>query len=433
MSAEGWQSVETWLLKNPASKKVNRSIFNRFMVWLKVNGGPFKNFTPEQLLYYQDKAVGRQRFDIVKVIEFWVLSQQGRIGYKKKMFATIKSFFLHNECSLPAHPFNAQANTTKMVEGTLQPEEIRAIVLKTNKLYRAVFLSMLGGGMGEDEIVYWSNNGLKSLQNQIANGEKIIEINLPGRKLNKNIKPYYSLLAGDAFEAVKAYLAIRPKVDSDAIFINQYNLPLTKTALYQVWTQNAKKLGIIEAKNYDEEFTTIRYGKNPHEIRDVFRTLTGKTKADKSILEFLMGHFTDKNGYDKAYRDHDWVKSEYALALKSLNILTGTEAYGLVKKLEFEEKYEKRINENDEVIKQQHIKIEDLTKTVNNLIIALSNRNSLDADDLRILAQQMKESEILVEERLQAQDRDIAKTQENIEEKDAKEKIGDEGQEQTGG
>ena len=42
-----------------------------------------------------------------------------------------------------------------------------------------------------------------------------------------------------------------------------------------------------------------------------------------------MGHSVDKLEYTKACRDEEWVRREYRKALPLLQIITGTEAYGL--------------------------------------------------------------------------------------------------------
>ena len=75
---------------------------------------------------------------------------------------------------------------------------------------------------------------------------------------------------------------------------------------------------------------THRYGKNPHEIRDVFRSLWEKTPAKGSVAEFMMGHTVDPLFYNKAFRDEDWVMEQYNLALPMLQIMSSDTPFGRV-------------------------------------------------------------------------------------------------------
>ncbi len=58
----GWDSVDKWLGGAvPTTVRVNNSIIRRFMAWLRLNGGAFRGYAPDQLIDYQDNAVGRRR------------------------------------------------------------------------------------------------------------------------------------------------------------------------------------------------------------------------------------------------------------------------------------------------------------------------------------------------------------------------------------
>lgn len=54
------------------------------------------------------------------------------------------------------------------------------------------------GGMGCEEILYWSKTGYDSLVKQLYENEPLIKINLLGRKKMKGIKPFYTFLGADA-------------------------------------------------------------------------------------------------------------------------------------------------------------------------------------------------------------------------------------------
>jgi hypothetical protein len=271
----GYSSVDKWFKGlQPSTVRVSGSIFKLFMKWLKAYGGAFKDFTPDQLIDYQDQAMGKKRYDILDTVEDFVQSQKNlTYEYKRKQLYTLRSFFLGNRSELPRDPkFNLKGDVPK-VQGGLSPEEIRLVVLKANKMYRAIFLSMLGGAMGEEELVYWSNTGLPDLQKQLKENEDVIIIKQQGRKEKKNELPYFTLISGDALTAVKEYMAGRPQTNCKAIFVNQFGKPITKRAIYQAWTIYGKKIGLIKPSEQTLEAVaqgkkkrcSIRFGKNPHE------------------------------------------------------------------------------------------------------------------------------------------------------------------------
>ena len=117
---------------------------------------------------------------------------------------------MHNRAPLPPDPSYRLRSEKEPVVSRLDVEEFRRIVLASNPLYRAVWLCMLQGGMGSNELIYWSNHGWRSLQRQLREGRYPIRIDLPGRKHNRNIKSYYTFLGRDALEALETWLEHRP-------------------------------------------------------------------------------------------------------------------------------------------------------------------------------------------------------------------------------
>ncbi len=219
-------------------------VFRGFMKWLSENGSDFADFTPDQLVVYQKKTVGDDRYRILDLVEAWMGTIKGRAKSKERYYAAIKSFFLHNRAELPRDPsFRINAEVPPVV-GTLSLDDIRRVVLKSNPLYRAIYLSMVSGGMGSGEIVTWSNTGLQSLKTQIESGVHPIRVKLPGRKLARNKRPFYSLLGHDAVEALNTYMKQRPEL-GNSIFVNQKGTPVTEKILAQYWLRAVKRLGLV--------------------------------------------------------------------------------------------------------------------------------------------------------------------------------------------
>jgi integrase len=182
---------------------------------------------------------------------------------------------------------------------------------------------MIMGGMGWNEIDYWSKTGYNSLIAQLGRNEPLIKVKLPGRKRMKGKKPYYTFLGQDAKKALKDYLKHREQVVSeitrDIIFITSRGKPITYPSLSQTWRRIVRRLELIPERRSG---THHRYGKSTHELRDFYRTRWEKSPASKNVGEYLMGHTIDKLGYNKAYLDQEYMKMEYFKAEPFLNVIS---------------------------------------------------------------------------------------------------------------
>jgi site-specific recombinase XerD len=315
--------VEVWLGRIQGSRVSYSSRMDQFIRWLRTqDGSKFRDATPQELVDYQEAAQGKARFDILRTIERYVTEMNGRTSSKKTALAVLRSFFIHNLAELPKDPSFNISSDTPPVNGELKPEQIKAMLARSNVTYRAILLSIFQGALDLTCWEYWNLNGWLELKEQLDRGEQIIKISLPGRKKHRNETPFYTLIGADAVEMIKAYLAEghRPE-GATAIFYNKNGEPMTKHALDLYWLRALSKEKMITRKvGGGSGDRASRYGKNLHEMRDTFRTLWTKTTANKDVAEFLMGHEVDKLGYNKAMQDVDWVKEEYKAALPMLQI-----------------------------------------------------------------------------------------------------------------
>jgi hypothetical protein len=184
-------------------------------------------------------------------------------------------------------------------------------------MYRAVFLSMFQAGLGGGELRYWSAHGLEDLRRQLRENTRFIRIELPGRKHFRNVRPFYTFLARDASEAVRFYMEERP--DGQDIFLTAYGTRLTYPTMLDYWYKRLERLGILRRRIGD---TSARYGKNMHELRDLFRTRWHRSGADPLVAEFALGHTVDPLGYNKVMEQPSYVLSQYKIAEPWLNIVS---------------------------------------------------------------------------------------------------------------
>ena len=205
-------SVENWLGRlAPATAKSRRIWFNAFMKWLRENGGRFKDMTPDELVEYQKGCVGDERFEVLDMVQNYILSLNGRsLNTKKNYYATIRSFFAHNRAELPRDRSFIMRGDKPKENGSLDVGHIRDLAVSSKPVYRAIFLSMFQAGLDLDGFEYWNLNGWEGLRRQLQGDPKLVRIDLPGRKKFKNEKPFYTFIGGDAIEAIRGYLRDRP-------------------------------------------------------------------------------------------------------------------------------------------------------------------------------------------------------------------------------
>jgi len=224
---------------------------------------------------------------------------------------------------------------------------------------------MLVGFMGYREFNIFNRS--ESVKQQVLSGKKVAKEVYPGRKGGL---PFYSLVGGDGLLTLRNYLEhergpIRP---GEALIINQIGRPLSWANVHRTFNRIAIECGIIEQKTprclrcggktrkkfvwsrgpsgrkgkthyiclecghaepaYPEYrgSKSTRYGVNPHELRDLAKTLwyTSGTN-EKWMADFFSGrtHQVDPNNYLKAMKHYpDWMEDVYLKVLPWLNVLS---------------------------------------------------------------------------------------------------------------
>jgi integrase len=361
------ESVIRWLGRlRPSTAKSYQNRFNAFMRWIKEGGGRFADMTPDGLLEYQKKSDDANRYDILDAIQAYVSSLKLRHKSLKTTYAILRSFFLHNRCELPRDPSYRINSDVEPVTGDLSIEQIRDMVLSSNEVYRAVFLSIFQGSLDLSAFDHWNLNGWDKLRKDLQKKPNMIRIDIPGRKGMRNAKPFYSLIGGDAIDAIVNYLPNRP-ADGNAIFYTKEGKPVSKESVKYYWLRHLDRIGIID-RSANMEGKSKRYGKNLHEIRDVFRSQWEKSPAKGSVAEFMMGHLRqiDPNEYNKAFRDEEWVRDIYEDALPMLQIMSSDMPYGKISGT-IVKTMQKQISDLEAQLKTEQMKQVDEAGTISKL------------------------------------------------------------------
>ena len=355
-------AVKGWLSRiAPSTALVYGYHFRDWLRWMGENGGEFAAKSPDGLVAWQRSATRQDEFKILDLAQAWVLGKNGqRRGTKVNMLKAVKSFFEHNRAGLPRDKSFKLRSEKPRVPNLLTVEEIRRVVLASNKTFRAAFMVMLAGGLDQESMVYWSNNGWPSLKRQLAERRDPVKITIPGRKANKNDGEFSTYVTGDALDALKNYIKNRGDGDGP-IFSNQFGEPMMKNALAKYWTRKLKELGIISRSGVEVE----RYGRGLHNLRDTFRTLWIQSGAKPHIAEAMMGHMAkvDPLGYDQSFNNENYVKEQLEAAAPYLNILTRGEAYGQVDKDEVK-RLREQLKQRDDKQTSLEKQLEETQKTI---------------------------------------------------------------------
>jgi hypothetical protein len=346
--AAQFKSVSTWFDRKKKSRDVQVSILRGWYEWASENVDEVKGHDPDRLVKWAQGVTPRELIPITESVEAYLRSNQDRwrLGYQRRIYGAVRSFFKSNWAELPDNG-EIYGNLTSDLEDApenLTLETLKTVCVKSNQMYRAIFLSMFAGSMGVEELIRWNGQGVGSVGRGLikVDGERVLKIDLPlrqGRSRKRNTRPFYTLIGGDALGELEKWLRVRERQRAayeerhskpypDAIFVTNNNTPLDfDTTLRTYWLRKLHQLGIIDRARKNGPGT--RYGYHVHQVRDLFSTQM-HGKFDKDVKEFLMGHVTDPNRYDKFYNDVAYVAREYLKGIPYLNILTSALPFGLM-------------------------------------------------------------------------------------------------------
>lgn len=350
---------ERWLGRvSGSTARTYENRFDSFISRLKENEGKFSEMTPDELVSYQINSDNGSRYDLLDLVQEWVAGLDLRYSSKQTSYRVILSFFRHNRAELPSDPTFRLRSDTPPVNVTLSVEDVRDAILSSNKTYQTIFTCMFQGGMDLSSFDYWNKQGWASLRDQLRQDPDVIRIDLPGRKRRRNREGFYTFIGRDAVVTLANYLPHRIDEEKFAgleekrkewckrhnkewepkeytpgcIFYNQFGNPIHKGRVHDYWLNRMKRLGKVKPVHNGGPST--RYGKNIHELRDLFRSQWEKSPAKGVVAEFCMGHAIDPLGYNKAVNDMDWTKGEYLQAMPMLQIMSSGRPFGQVDETE---------------------------------------------------------------------------------------------------
>jgi len=205
--------------------------------------------------------------------------------YRKLLYASIQSFFIHNRAALPRDKWRIpeSAARTGKVKPTYMPlPEARTIIGACKSPYRELFSTMLYSGMGVSELLSLNDATVwAEVQKQLAERKDPVRLDFRYRKNNPNA--YFTFVPASLLMPFSG-------IDAPPFRTNRTRRkPITEDDLRAAW-KFARVRGGVEGKV------------TPHMFRDLMHTeAITETHLEKHYVDFLTGHTVDPQKYTQLY------------------------------------------------------------------------------------------------------------------------------------
>jgi len=320
-------AVVKWLSNlDEGCRASNLSVLGDFLRFLEECG--FESSTPSALLEFQRRAKREEReFELLDKLQEYLLQKKGTHKSLQLRYSKVRTFFKRNRVPLPDDDFKIKARLAP-VPDLMSVDVVRGVVSVADLGLKAFYLTLWLGLMDQERFTVFNKKYGYELGRHVEfkGVEDPFLCEFAGRKMSRNKTVFYTFIGRDALAAWREYFErIRgyPKEGEAALVSQKFKRPYDKSSL------SRKHLRLLARLNYvkldGRKFGGYGYGL--HNFRDAARTLLhldGKRDGlDLECVEYWMGHVTDPNQYDKFYRDRNYTLSQYRIAEKYLNIVSG--------------------------------------------------------------------------------------------------------------
>ena len=350
--------VERWRLGLAASTaRANLPLIEGFFQFCEVSA--------EAAIDWQNAHPGDYRF--VDAAYQWIEQNPHlSVSTMETRMGIVRGFFVANRAGLPQDKHRFHSDKEPVV-GELSVDEFRRILLSCNVTYNAALLVQFQSGSGRGELAYINIQHAEHVWREVKRDRRIIRLTMPGRKSNRNRKPYYTFIGGDAVDALKRLFHSHGWKKPSFLFEDQFGQPVTTKALSTYFKRHSFRAGVVKPKTWAcltcggetvkqmrskqgqkwviyvctacqmehradayqvgrHEWGGLRYRVRTHELRDLFRTQWHRAQryagVDPDDAEFHMGHTIDPDKYDKIMNDVVEARRQYRLALPWLNVVS---------------------------------------------------------------------------------------------------------------
>jgi len=296
--------IDTVSFSHSDSQNTARAYTNSFREFCQ-----FIEISPTQILAEYENSTDRDfKRKYARLLKTWIALLR-REGYARNSVivkaAAVKSFFKYSDL-----PLGLVAMSKAWVEYTnrdIRKEEIAQILSISNPRERAFFTVMAQSGLRPQTICELR---LKHMQPDFAEGKIPCKITVPRELAKGKYRGFFTFIAEEAIEYLKAYLKTRTKLtpESFVFTLHGHEKPMNKTNASNLFRRALLKLkekGTIE-------FSQKARGKPSqlrlYNLRKWFRKQAGH--AGNDFVNFWMGHTL---GVDIHYfsEDSDYHRKQY--------------------------------------------------------------------------------------------------------------------------
>ena len=274
------------------------------------------------------QSQGENEYAVLELLQEYLDGLDKTAGGKLVVYTAIRSFFHHNRVPLPEDRGYRIRSDKPSTVPKLALSHIVDLVKAADIRDRSIVLVKWQAMLDNTRLVYLGRNLAEQVVTQIRQGIHPVRLDLPGRKTNAS--RFYTFIGKDAVDALVDYFEKErgwPKPHEPIWFVKNHsgvkNPPLRNMAWSMIWMRLCRRIGLVPKQRGQHG---IRYGYNPHEMRDIAKSLlhtnAKKDGFDMDCCDFWLGHTVDKLGYDKFMLDQEYVRKQYQIAERYLNILS---------------------------------------------------------------------------------------------------------------
>jgi hypothetical protein len=321
--------VAFWLGRlDPETRGPDRTNLERFMRWVHRQPG-WETASPRDLLVRHLES--EDPYVLLDLVQSYINSLILRKNSKRKTYSALRSFFAHNRCALPQDIGFRIRGDRPPVEARLSVNDVTAACHAAGIRNRSVILFKWQSFLDNERLIYASRNCAEQVVKQIQMEIHPVRVDLPGRKSGENDSEgrFYTFIGKDTIDALTTYFEEergwpRPGQPIWTQTLDSTRL-LTKASLEAMWLRLFRHMGKIPRRKGP---LGARYGYNLHELRDVATTyLHVQAKAqglDMDCVKLWCGQVgeIDPLKYDKFYKEADYVRNQYLIAEKHMNLIS---------------------------------------------------------------------------------------------------------------
>ena len=317
----GRDPVEFWLSRvGVNSRPVYRDALRLFLQWLNARAD-WRGVDAKALL--ERHRAAKDQYELLDLLQEYLSGLDRSRRGKAIIYSSVRSFFMHNRSALPQdRSFKLHGSRPPSVP-KLTLNHIIDVAKASNLRDRSIVLVKWQGLLDNERLAYVGKHASDQIVSQIREGVHPVRIDLPERKNNE--RPWHTFIGKDAVDALTAYFEQErgwPK-KRKPIWLTIDKEPLTATAFKQLWMRLTRRVGLVPKRRGS---IGTRYGFGAHEMRDVAKSLlhtnAKREGFDMDCAEFWLGHTVDAMGYDKFYNDQEYVRKQYLIAERYLNIIS---------------------------------------------------------------------------------------------------------------